>query len=155
MPRRSTLKFTLCALALFAACGASAQEKAEHATSNMDILRDKLAADKRLIVAENLMLTEGQAKAFWPMYDEYQKAVTALNERTSKLIAAYADAYNRGPVSDSSARKLLDEAIAIDEAEVALRKTYASKLIGVVPTIEAARYLQIENKIRAVVNYDL
>jgi Spy/CpxP family protein refolding chaperone len=139
-------------LAVLAAVVASAQEKP---ASNMEILRDKIKADKKLLIAENLKLTESQAKAFWPIYDEYQKELQALNQRLSTLIQSYAKEYNAATVTDDKAKSLLNEAIAVDEAEVALRKKYAQRLEGVIPAKEAARYLQMENKIRALIRYDL
>jgi hypothetical protein len=36
-----------------------------------------------------------------------------------------------------------------------LKQTYAEKLSRVIPAAKAARYIQIENKIRAVVRYQL
>jgi hypothetical protein len=50
---------------------------------------------------------------------------------------------------------LTNEALAIDQDELTLRKTYAAKLDGVLPAIKAARYIQIENKIRAAIRHDL
>jgi hypothetical protein len=45
--------------------------------------------------------------------------------------------------------------LAIEEAEATLRKSYADKLIQVLPARKVARYLQIENKIRALIRYEL
>jgi len=45
--------------------------------------------------------------------------------------------------------------VSIDEAEANLKSTYAPKLSKVLPVRKVARYLQIENKIRAVVKYDI
>jgi hypothetical protein len=45
--------------------------------------------------------------------------------------------------------------VAIDQGEAALKSTYAPKLSKILPTIKVVRYLQIENKIRAVVKYDI
>jgi hypothetical protein len=53
------------------------------------------------------------------------------------------------------AKKLYEEVLAIDEDEVKMRKAYAMKLAGVLPGKKAARYLQIENKIRALLRYEL
>ncbi len=60
-----------------------AQEKKADA-SNMEILREKIHADKKLVVAANMDLTEAEAKAFWPIYQEYQAKLTKINERTGK-----------------------------------------------------------------------
>ena len=37
------------------------------------------------------------------------------------MIVAYANAYNKGPVANDVAKKLLDEALAIDDAEAKLK----------------------------------
>jgi hypothetical protein len=50
---------------------------------------------------------------------------------------------------------MIDEAIAIEQAETNLKSTYASKLSKALPVKKVARYLQIENKIRALVKYEL
>ena len=131
-----------------------AQEKSADDT-NMDILRDKIKADKKLLVAANMSLTDAEAKAFWPVYEEYQKELQAINAKLQKTIESYAEAYNANTLTDEGAKKLMDEAAAIDEAEVKMRKTYATKLGAVLPAKKAVRYLQIENKIRALLRYEL
>jgi hypothetical protein len=89
------------------------------------------------------------------VYEAYQKEIADLNQRTLKVIESYADAYNQGTVSDDAAKKLLDEALAIDSAEVDLRKSYVPKFSKVLPAAKVARYYQIERKIRAAINYEL
>ncbi|MGH7479724.1 MAG: hypothetical protein ACREJ8_09100, partial [Candidatus Methylomirabilales bacterium] len=45
----------------------------------MQILREKIQADKKLLVAANMGLTEKEAQAFWPVYESYQKDLGLLN----------------------------------------------------------------------------
>ena len=125
------------------------------ATTNMDILRQKVKADKKLVVAENLMLTEAEGAKFWPVYDAYQKELQQINERLTAVILAYADAYNKGAVDDATAQKLIEDASAVDDAVATLSRTTLPKILGVLPAAKAARYVQIENKIRAVIRYEL
>jgi len=124
-------------------------------TTNMDILRQKVKADKKLVVAQNLNLTDAEGKAFWPVYDAYQKDLQQINERLAAAILAYADAYNKGPVANDVAKKLLDESLAIDAAEVAMKTAVVPKVMAALPAMKGARYIQIENKIRAAVRYEL
>ena len=124
-------------------------------TTNMEILRQKVKADKKLVVAQNMQLTDAEGTAFWPVYDAYQKDLEGINQRMAALVQAYATAYNKGPVANDVAKKLLDEMMAIDEAEAKLKAALAPKVLGVLPATKAARYIQIENKIRAVVRYEL
>jgi hypothetical protein len=123
--------------------------------SSMDALREQLGLDKKEVVEANLILTEPQAAAFWPIYDEYQRELGAIDAQLVKLVNEYGERYVNGSITDAIARRMIGEAIALDEAELALRKRTLMKLDSVVPAIEAARYLQIENKIRAVVRFDL
>ena len=124
-------------------------------TANMEILRQKIKADKKLVVAQNLMLTDAEGTAFWPVYEAYQKDLTQINQRLLAMIQTYADAYKKGPVANDVADKLLGESLAVDEAEVKLKGSYAPKILAVLPATKAARYIQIENKIRAIIRYEL
>jgi hypothetical protein len=122
---------------------------------NMQILREKVKADKKLVVATNMGLTESEAKGFWPVYEEYQKDLGTINQRMAKLIENYAADYRANTLTDEKAKKLTDEFVAIEQAEAGLKASYVPKLNKVLPPKKVARYLQIENKIRAVVKYEL
>jgi len=140
---------------LFAVAFLLALPAAAQTASDMQILAQKIKADKKLVVAANMQLTEDEAKGFWPVYDAYQKDLQGINQRLLGTIKSYADAYNKGPVSDETAKKLINEAIAIEEAEVKLKRSYLPKLEKAIPGMKVARYLQIENKVRAVIRYEL
>jgi Spy/CpxP family protein refolding chaperone len=122
---------------------------------NMEILREKIKADKKLLVATNMNLTESEAKGFWPIYDAYQKDLHSINRQIEDLLESYAADLQGKSLTDAKAKQLIAESIAIEQAEAKLKSTYAPKLSKVLPPKKVARYLQIENKIRAVVKYDL
>lgn len=124
-------------------------------TTNMQILLDKVKADKKLLIAGNMELSDQESKEFWPLYDGYQKELEKLNGHLGGLINEYADAYNKGSVPDDLAKNLINEALKTDGAEVKMRKEYAEKLTKVLPAHKVARYLQMENKIRAIIKFDL
>jgi len=129
---------------------ALAQEKP---ADNMQIVREKVRADKKLLVAANVDLSESEAKAFWPVYEKYQKELFLLRTSTGKLIKDYADAYET--MSNDKAKALLDELMIIESLGVKLRKTYLPKVRQALPEKKVARYYQIENKINAALNYEL
>ena len=124
-------------------------------SSNMEILREKIKADKKLLVAINMKLTESEAKGFWSVYDEYQKDLEKLNKRIGGLLRSYAKDYRNKTLTDAKAKKLIDEFLSIEQAEANLKGSYVPRLNKVLPAKKVARYLQIENKIRAIVRYDL
>jgi hypothetical protein len=121
----------------------------------MQILREKVKADKKLLVAANMGLTESEAKGFWPVYEAYQKDLTAINQRIAGLFESYAADYRANTLTDEKAKKLTAELVAIGQAEGGLQASYFPKLSKVLPPKKVARYLQIENKIRAAVKYEL
>jgi len=122
---------------------------------NMQILRGGGGAGKKLLVASNMELTESEAQGFWPIYDEYQKELQKINQRMAKVLESYADDNRKKSLTDDKAKKLIDEAVSIEQAEANIKSTFAPKLSKVLPVKKVARYLQIENKIRAVVRYDI
>jgi len=110
---------------------------------------DRVRADKKYIVSENLPLTDAEAKDFWPLYDEFQKTLVMLNDRGDKLTLAYLDASRRNSLTDAEAGKFLESYFTITGDETALWKSVVPKLQKILPTVKVLRYLQIENKLRA------
>ncbi len=143
------------AMALMMFCVAPLSSAQDKPADNMQILRDKIKADKKLVVATNMELLESEVKAFWPIYEDYQKDLQKINRRIASLLESYAADFRSKSLTDDKAKKLIDEALAIEQAEANLKSTYAPKLSKALPVKKVARYLQIENKIRAVIKYDL
>jgi len=125
----------------------------EKPADNMQIVLEKVRADKKLLVSENMQLTEAEAKAFWPVYDQYQDELFLLRTRTAKLIKDYVDAYEK--MTDDTARKLLDEFMSVEAMGPKLRQAYLPKFRKVLPETKVVRYYQIENKIQAALFYEI
>jgi hypothetical protein len=119
----------------------------------MQILREKIQADKKLLVATNMGLTEKEGQAFWPVYESYQKDLGLLNGRMLVLIQDFANTYQA--MTDDAAKKLVGDYLAIEGDRVKLKQSYLPKLRQALPEKKVARYLQIENKIEAVIRYEL
>lgn len=145
--------FVLTILALFLAAFAVPALSQDKPADNMEILKEKIKADKKLVVAVNMNLTESESKAFWPVYESYQKELASLDDRTIKLIQKYADNY--GAMSDEVAKKLMDEYMEIEAGRLKLRQSYLPKLRKALPEIKVVRYYQLENKIHAVAIYEI
>lgn len=135
---------------LMAGAPAIAQEKP---ADNMEIVLEKIRADKKLLVAENLQLTETEAKGFWPVYGRYQDELFLLRARVVKLIKDYAEAYDQ--MTNDTAKKLLDEYMTIEALGLKLRQAYLPKFRAVLPEVKVVRYYQMENKIHAALAYEI
>jgi hypothetical protein len=147
----------LLAAGLIAAPAAWAQDKVAEVT-DMDALRAAVRADKKAFVASTLKLTPAEAKRFWPIYDNYQRIADDANRRRS--LAVQAIVMQDKPISDLYAKNLANDLIASDEEEVRARRALSNRLMRgvpnrVLPPAKAARYLQLESKIRAMQAYDI
>jgi hypothetical protein len=121
--------------------------------NNLEIIHEKLKADKKLIVSNYMELTESEAKKFWPVYEEYQKDLQKIHERLGSLLRSYAAEHQS--LTDEKAKKLLDEWLALEQDDAKQRKSYVPKVLKALPPKKSARYLQIENEYRMLLNYDL
>ena len=129
---------------------AMAQDKP---ADEMEILREKARADKKLVVATTLALTEGEAKAFWPVYNAYQSDMITHYDKLLSLVDRFEKAYDT--MTDQTATQLLNEYLALEANHIALLKAYVPRFQRVLPALKVARLYQVENKMRALVNYDL
>jgi hypothetical protein len=143
------------AMAIIAVALAAMAMPAFAQQSTMDALKAKIQADKKLVVAANMELTDAEAAKFWPVYDAYQADLQKANERILSLIKTYADVYKSTAPGDGQVLKLVDERIAIEEGEVQRDRSYIPKLSDALPPNKVFRYLQLESKIRAIIRYEL
>ena len=149
-PSRRALIALGSALVCLVAGAAVAQDKA---ADSMEDLREKLRADKKAVVAEVLQLTEGEAKEFWPVYNAYQSDMVAHYDRLLKLIESYAQSYET--MTDGKATSLLKEYLGLERDHVAILTSYLPRFQKVLPPRKVAKLYQVENKARALVNYEL
>jgi Spy/CpxP family protein refolding chaperone len=131
---------------------AFAEDKIADVT-DMQALRNAVRADRKAFVASTLKLTDAQAKRFWPAYDAYERTLDMANRR--RVVAVESLIARDKPMSDLYARNLANELVASDETEVKARRTLHNRVMRALPPTKAARYLQLESKIRAVQAYDI
>lgn len=126
---------------------------AEEQTGSMEALRDAMQADKKAYISEYLQLTQAEGKEFWPYYNSYQFDLQKVNERLVKLINDYAKTYKN--MSDQDAIKMVDAYLAIEQDQLKLKELYFRTLRKTLPVKKVTRYLQLENKINALVRFEL
>jgi len=152
MKRKGIIKAVFMAVLALFISGIALAQQGDAPADNMQILRDKIQADKKLLVADNMKLTDKEAKAFWPVYDSYQKDLIKLNDRTLKNIGDYAA--NADKMTDAIAKKVVNDYLTIESDRQKLRQSYLPKFAKVLPYKKVMRYYQLENKIFAVVYYE-
>jgi hypothetical protein len=122
-------------------------------TDQLQQLRAEIQADRQAVVAANLKLTDAEGAAFWPVYREYRGELSKVGDRLQKLIQDYAKIYDTATAEQ--AKPMVDEMLAIQQAELKVKESYLPKFRKVIPEVKLARFLQIENKIDALIKLEL
>ena len=123
--------------------------------TDMELLAEKIKADKKLLVGINMSLTNEESRDFWPLYEAYQKELQTVNRDLGRLIVEFAEAYAKGPIPNDTAKQIRNDVLALEEKELRLKRTNADKMEKVIPAWKVMRYMQIESKVRALVKFEL
>jgi hypothetical protein len=126
---------------------------AEMTPGEVELTRSVVQTQRKAIVEMNMALDNETAKTFWPLYNEYQDGLRKVNDRSVALIQDYAGSWLE--LSDEKAASLTDEMLSIQMEKAKVRRSFAKKFRKQLPAKAVARFFQIENKLDAIVNYDL
>jgi len=112
-----------------------------------------LEGDKKEAIREIMDLTPEEEKVFWPLYNNYNEQLHIIQTRRIKLIKRYSE--NIKNMTDELADELFTELIDIKLELAKLNKLYFNKFKKVLFAGKAAKYLQAENKIATMVDYEI
>lgn len=121
--------------------------------AEMAATREKIRANRQKVVASSMDLTAAENEKFWPLYREYRDSVSKLNDRWWKIVSDYAQTYNK--LSEAQATRFLNDYTQYDVDRIALRTAYIKKFGAILPQKKVLRYFHIENKLDAIINYDM
>jgi hypothetical protein len=122
-------------------------------TDAVELSRQIIKTQKQAIVAESMNLTEEEAQAFWPVYKDYQEGLRRINDQYVAFIRDYAGVYRN--LTTQQAQDMIKEYLDIESDRLKLKKSYRTKFGKVLSPTKLIRYYQIENKIEAVIKYNL
>ena len=126
---------------------------AQTVEETLDITREAVESQRRVLVSGALPLTETEANAFWPLYDAYEKERRPLDARANRLVVDFLAA--AASLTDAQAKAMIEEALAIEEGRLRVRRGYFVRMMKVVPPRKVARFFQIDGKLDAVVRADI
>ena len=143
-----TLIACLAAAPLVAAQGAAAsadQTRARNLQAYVELLRSDIRDQKVAIITGMMQFSDEEDARFWPVYRDYEKELSSINDERLALIREYAESYEKmtDPVADRLARSALD----LEARRNALKTKYYERLTAILPARAAARALQVENQI--------
>lgn len=119
----------------------------------MEVMRSQIATKRQALVAENLELTETESEKFWPVYRDFQYDRAPLIDRRLENIKNFRDNYES--MTDEQAKEIVDAVVKYEEDMLKLTRKYIREFRKVLPERKVMRYLQIERKLDAVIDFDL
>jgi len=111
------------------------------------------AEGNRAVIERVMKLTRAEKEEFWPLYEKYEAAVGALDERMRDLITKYLASYEN--LDDRFAKVMMDEYMAIERDRLRLKRRYMKKFGRALPPAKTARFLQLENRLEAMTRAEL
>jgi hypothetical protein len=136
-----------------AAVRAADTAKAEAPQADSGILLDAIRANRKALVAVNLNLSPEEAEKFWPLYERYQKEISAIGDKVVAIVDEYTGSFR--DLSNDKAMQLMENYLAAEAERLQVRRTYLPEFAKILPGRTVARFYQIENKMDAVLRYDL
>jgi len=132
---------------------AAGAARAQTVKETLEVTRQAIESQRRVLVSGALPLTDAEGDAFWPLYDAYEKERRPLDEQANKLVADFLAA--AATLTDAQARAMLDKALKVDESRLRVRREFLERMAKAIPPRKVARFYQIDNKLDAVVRADL
>ena len=126
---------------------------AQTATDEIEALRGLLKADRKVVIAEAMQLTDAESAAFWPLYREYRAQMDTLGNGIVKLVLEYADAYPN--VAEDRAAKLFKDYLTLEKNLVSVRAKHLKKIAKVLPASKVLRFAQLENRLDLVLRLQM
>ena len=146
------MKKLLIAFAAIATLGAAEASLAQTMSTNDDtqLLISQIQTDKRAVVLRAMELTDAEVAAFTPIYDEYQAEMKVLFQRGIDVLNKFAANY--GSMTDDAAKDIMKEWFSLRDDRNDVVKKYAKKLGKKLPATDVLRWVQVENKLNALLD---
>jgi|GEM_PF-760412 hypothetical protein len=140
----------LLGVGLLAGSGVVSAQGVMNATDENQLLISSIQTDKRAIVLRSLNLDDAQARAFAPIYDDYQRERKKLYERSIDLLDEFTA--DQDPMTDAKAAGVLKEWLALRQSNENLLRKYTTKMGKVLPSVKVLRFAQIEHRLNTLLD---
>jgi hypothetical protein len=126
---------------------------AQSATDEIEMIRVIVQAERKALVATNMNLSDAESEAFWPVYNEFEIAMRAVNDKRVKILTELAR--NFETLTDEQATDLLEQSFKFQEERVKVRKSHMRKFKKILSGKQVARFYQIDGKIDTIIDFDV
>ncbi len=150
---KENMKYPVRIILFFLSIALSAAPMLAQVQYQMELTRSAIQSERNGLMVRFMGLSPQEALDFWPVYQEYRTLMSEIGDRTEKLLTQFVEGQDN--LSNQQALAMLDESMKIQEAELKLKKKYVAEFQKVIPPKKVVRFFQIDNKMDAMVNYNL
>jgi hypothetical protein len=144
--RRNTLLTTLAIVLLpFSAFGS-------HNDADISKILQALEANRKLVVAENMGLTEDSTD-FWKVYDDYRIEIGKLDLQGMQLLMEFRDHFE--DLTDERANRVMSSYFKLQKQELTLKEAHIANFNSILTPKQTLRFYQIENKLDSIIQADI
>jgi hypothetical protein len=136
-----------------AAASAPAGTSKQNVNEDIKLLRRDVRREKEKIMGAAMALDDAQSKKFWPIYRDYNRELTKLNDVRLGNITAYAQNYNN--MTDNKADELVNGAIAYHKKRIDLLANTYDKVRSALGAPLAARFVQVESTLNNLIDLQI
>jgi hypothetical protein len=117
------------------------------------LLRKDVRQQKAEIMGSVMVLDADDAAKFWPIYAEYDAALTKLNDQRAENIKEYARTYTQ--MTDEKADELIQKSLAYQKQRAELLAQTYGKVKNALGAITAARFAQVEHQLLLLIDLQI
>lgn len=148
-----TILFGLLAVMVFAIPVFAQTQSQAQMDQDIALMKKDIQADKATLITANMEFTADEAAAFWPVYKVYEDSLSKVGDKRIALIKDYAQNY--GSMTNEKATELIQGLFDTEAQRLQLKKDLFQNLLKVMPAKNAARMIQVENRLNMLIDLQL
>ncbi len=119
----------------------------------IDMMRSDMTTQKKALVETVMRFSEADAKAFWPIYEEYQREYSKLGDETVALVKEFVE--NVETMTEDRAGRLMTRTFDLQKRKMAVRQKYYNKVRKALSPIKAVKFAQLDGQLVQVLELQL
>ena len=133
--------------------GSAAPSRAQSTADEIELVRSVVQTGRKAVVVKNMKLSDAESEAFWPVYNEFETSMRAVNDRRVKVLTELARDFET--LTDEQAVDLLEQFFKFQQERVKVRKSFLKKFKKVLSGKQVTRFYQIDSKIDTMIDFDI
>jgi hypothetical protein len=135
-----------------AALAASTAKVDGNISQYLQLLHSEFNTGKVPLVNNIMNLSKEDAQKFWPIYRAYENEVGKLSIKRVELMVEFVQSHRDGTFSDAKAKYVAARYFEAQRARLDLLDKFHRKIEKALSSVQAARFLQIENQINIFID---